>query len=156
VPMTDDEFDAFVARCVERLEYKQADLKVRFGLGDHARWAFDQATGLLRFMDAQGIVRVEADVTDIGSYSTARHTWRWGWANRPIVEAQRAKSSKLRGLYDQTGLDVFRMQAIDADEGMPWELTAMAVEYLDAIGCYRGPAKHLHVFLAIERIRHAG
>jgi hypothetical protein len=151
--MTDDEFGAFVARCVEQLERKQADLRERFGLGSHARWSFDQATGPLRFMDSAGVVKIEADATDVGSFSTTGHSWRWGWANQSVVDSQKARSSELRGLYDLTGIDVFHREVFEAEEGMTWERVAMAVERLDALGCYRGAVKQLHVFQAIDEIR---
>jgi hypothetical protein len=35
---------------------------------------------------------------------------------------------------------------------MPWELAAMCVRHLSALGCYRGPTKDAQVFFAIDRI----
>jgi hypothetical protein len=151
--MTDQEFDKFVSDSVESLERKQADLSERFGLGSHALWLFDQPTGLLRFYDRENKLCVEAEVTQIGSYSLSSHTWKWAWANPTVVDSQRFKSAKLNGLFDRTGIEIFRKAVFQADDQMPWEIAAMAVEYLGALGCYRGPAKNLEVFLAIEKIR---
>ena len=50
-------------------------------------------------------------------------------------------------------MEVFRLESFDADENMAWELAAMAVAQLGAVGCYRGSAAHLWVFLAIVSVR---
>ena len=85
--MTDDEFDEFVADSSRDLDRKQADLGERFGLGRHARWDYDQAAGLLTFADACGRIQIEAEVVNIGSFSTKSQTWRWAWANSSVPEA---------------------------------------------------------------------
>ena len=125
--MTDAEFDSFVASCNAELEQKQAALEQRFRLGTHARWGYDGNTGLLTFADNRGITVVQAETTQIGSYSTNSQTWKWAWANGSIPDAQRVKSARLKGLYDVTGINVFQQEAFVADEQMPWEIAAMSV-----------------------------
>jgi hypothetical protein len=154
--MTDSEFDSFVATCNAELEEKQAALEQQFGLGRYARWAYDGTTGLLTFADDRGVTVVRAETTQIGSYSQNTQTWKWAWANASIPDAQRVKSLRLKGLYDLTGIDVFRQESFVADEQMPWEIAAMSVHQLGALGCYRGPAKHLHVFFALDNVTAAG
>jgi hypothetical protein len=154
--MTDDEFDAFVQTCGDELEEKQAALEKQFGLGQHARWAYDGNSGILTFANDQGVVVVEADTTQLGSYSVNAKTWRWAWANPSVPESERIKSAKLKALGERTGMDVFRNEGFNADEQMAWEVAAMGVHELGALGCYRGLAKHLFVFFAINRIAAAG
>ena len=150
--MTDNEFDTFVQTCGDELEAKQATLEEQFGLGRHARWAYDGNIGLLTFANDQGVTTVEAQTTQLGSYSVNSKTWRWAWANPSVPESERIKSTKLKALYERTGMDVFKNEGFNADEQMAWELAAMGVHELGALGCYRGPAKHLNVFFAINRI----
>jgi hypothetical protein len=150
--MTDDEFDTFVQTCGDELEAKQAALEKQFGLGRHSRWAYDGKTGVLTFATEQSETAVEAEATQLGSYSVNTNTWRWAWANSSVHESERMKSAKLKSLYERTGMDVFKNEGFDADEQMAWEVTAMGVHELGALGCYRGPAEHLHVFFAIDRI----
>jgi hypothetical protein len=150
--MTNEEFDVFVPSCVAELDRKQAVLERQFGLGKHARWAYDGATGLLTFADKRNVTVVQAETTQIGTYSLNTQTWRWAWSNPSVPDAQRAKSARLKALYDLTGFDVFRNEGAVVGEHMPWEMAAMSVHQLGAMGCYRGPAKHLHVFFAIERL----
>ena len=59
----------------------------------------------------------------------------------------------VRELFDLTGIEIFRKESFRTDEEMAWELAAMAVRHLNARGCYRGPSRHLLVFLAIDEIR---
>jgi len=153
--MTDAEFDAFVARSTRALGRKQAALTKRHGLGTHARWDYDRAAEELRFSGPDGRVRVEATAVAIGSLSARTGTWQWAWATAGTPAGPRARSARVRGLFEATGVEVFRLEAFEADEEMAWELAAMAVAHLGAAGCYRGPAGHLQVFLAIESIRPA-
>ena len=150
--MTDDEFDTFVQTCGDELETKQATLEGQYGLGRHSRWAYDGNTGLLTFANEQSETTVEAEATQLGSYSFNTNTWRWAWANSAVPESERMKSAKLKSLYERTGMDVFKNEGFNADEQMAWEVAAMGVHELGALGCYRGPAKHLYVFFAIDRI----
>jgi hypothetical protein len=73
--MTDEEFNSFVERTTAEAEEKQADLTVRFGLGTHASWNFDQLTGFLRFADSAGHALIAAKAINIGSYSAKSMTW---------------------------------------------------------------------------------
>lgn len=153
--MTDEEFDAFVPRCVKELKRKQAALTKQFGLGKLARWDHDQTTDHLLLSDSEGRVRVEAGTIPVGSYSTNSGTWRWAWANPSVPEASRAKAATLCGLFETTGIEIFRMELFEAEGEMPWELAAMAVSHLSALGCYRGVVGQLEVFWAIESIQSA-
>jgi hypothetical protein len=151
--MTDLEFDDFVANCVSELRRKQQSLEQQYGLGRLARWAFDGNSGLLTFFDRYDRPVVRADTTEIGSYSLETHTWKWAWANPSLPDARRAKSQLLKGLQDLTGFEVFgRDDPFAASEERSWEMAAMSVHHLSARGCYRGPAKHLYVFFAIDAI----
>ena len=155
--MTDPEFDAYLAARVEAFERKQDTLQAGYALGTWARWDYDQPTGRLLFSDPADKVAVEAMVTPIGSWSAASDTWQWGWANPSIVEPGRSKARRLRGLYDATdGLECFHSELFECDEGMAWQLAALAVDHLGAVGCYAAPSGASVLFLAIDDIRPVG
>jgi len=152
--VTDPEFDEFLAERVDALERKQADLTVRFGLGTHARWDYDQTTGRLAFSDAAGRVVVEADVTPIGSWSAAGPDFRWAWANPSFLEPARTRAARLRGLHEATdGLECFHAEVFECEEETAWQLAALAVDHLGAAGCYQAPAGCVAVFLALDAVR---
>jgi hypothetical protein len=150
--MTDEEFDAFVAESVEALEKKQEKLQEEFGLGSHADYLFDQATGTLEFKGSSGVVQVRAQVVPIGSFSERSETWQWAWANESLLPELRGQAEQCRGLETATGFGVFGQPVVKADPEMPWELAAMAVRQLDAHGCYRAPISAGALFLAIRDI----
>ena len=154
--MTDEELDAFISRCVENLQVKNEHLRTAYGLGTFKRWFFSQQTGLLQFSDERGHVKMEAVYTYIGSFSTKSNTWQWGWANVSILEPLREKSAKLKELSQITGAPVFETPGFAGDEAMAWELSAMAVEHLGALGCYRAPSDHLYIFMAIVSLQPVG
>ncbi|KAI3488918.1 hypothetical protein L1887_46948 [Cichorium endivia] len=123
------------------LKEKQQRLESEHGLGRFVRWCFDQEVGLLEMFDGEDRKVVEADVICIGSYAGNSSTWKWAWSNDALRPLLREKSRLLRALGDLTGIDLFVAEsafAID-DEPMAWELAAISVKYLNALGVYRAP-----------------
>lgn len=154
--MTDEEFDEFLDSAVQELQEKQDGLTESFGLGQYARYWFDQEQGSLDFSEASGTTRVRALVVPVGTFSPKSHTWKWAWSNESIVPPLREKSASLRDLARITGQPVFDTEAFAADEPMAWELTAMAVRHLEARGAYRAPGERSHLFLAIMEVLDVG
>ena len=153
--MTDEEFEEFLSRAMQELNKKQESLKEQYGLGTCGRWWFDQTTETLQFFDEADDLVIEADVVEIGSYSSKSNTWKWGWGNTSLLPALRTKGEPLKELEDITGLKVFGQEhAFEIkDEGMAWELAAISIKHLGALGCYRAPtADGLNIFLAITNV----
>ncbi len=154
--MDDHQFSAFLARAVQELEKKQELLQTEFRLGSFARWWFDQKTATLQFFDENDRLGLEAEFVDIGSFSVQAGTWRWAWANSSVLPVLRQRSSELKELSSLTGMDIFIEEgAFAVPEEMAWELAAISVMHLDAVGCYRAPASKgvLNMFLALTKIR---
>ncbi|HEV7402610.1 MAG TPA: hypothetical protein VGO11_06790 [Chthoniobacteraceae bacterium] len=152
--MTDPEFDDFLSARLAAYEEKQQNLREQYGLGTYDRWDYDQTTERLKFSDEAGRVVVEATVIPIGTWSVQSDTWQWAWANPSMVEPGRSRAAQLRGLFEATdGLDCFHAELFDCGEAQAWELAALAVDHLGAVGCYAGPAGPTIVFLAIVDIR---
>ncbi len=142
--MTDDEFQEFLDSANAELRLKQAELKDKFGLGSASRWQYEQSTGNLQFFDENDRLTVEADVVDLGSYSAKSNTWKWAWSNDTVLPWLRQRAEKLKELEVVTGIALFGFEnAFDVDgEAMAWELAAMSVKHLDAVGCYRAPSSN--------------
>lgn len=154
--MDDHHFGAFLARAVQELADKQERLQTEYGLGSFARWWFDQQAATLQFLDENGRLGLEAEFVDIGSFSVRAGTWVWAWANSSVLPASRERSSQLKALGGLTGMDVFvEESAFAVSEEMAWELAAISVMHLEAVGCYRAPAStgNLSMFLALTTIR---
>lgn len=155
--MTDEEFETFLENANEELRKKQASLQEAYRLGEMTRWWFEQKTAKLQFFDQSDRLAVEADVIDVGSYSPKSSSWKWAWSNSSVLPDLRRKASPLKRLQDITGFDLFGNDAAFSIDGEPmaWELTAMAVQHLQALGCYRAPSSlpdGPHTYLAIISI----
>ena len=156
--MTDEEFDAFLAKVNDELESKQAELNSSFGLGEMKRWWFEQESATLQFFDRNDRLAVEADVIGIGSFSSKSSSWKWGWSNPTFTPELREKALPLKRLQACTGFDLFGNEGTFSisGEAMAWELAAMAVHQLGALGCYRALASSPdgpHTYLAIADLR---
>ena len=154
--MTDDEFDQFLHSAVHELQDKQEELTTAHRLGSYERFWFDQEQASLDFSDAQGVTDVRANVVPIGTWSVNSNTWKWAWANESILATLREKSASLKALASKTGFALFEQELIQADEAMAWELTAIAVQHLGALGAYRVPGERSHLYLAVSDLRHVG
>jgi hypothetical protein len=156
--MTDEEFRTFLNSANAELRQKQVVLKGQYGLGSPVRWWFEQATGKLQFFDSADKLAIETDVIDIGSYSPNSNSWKWAWSNDTVLPWLRHKAEKLKELEAITGLALFGLENAFAVEGesMAWELTAIGVRHLKALGCYKAPSSEENgptTFLAIMAIK---
>ena len=157
--MDDLEFRTFLQLALEELKVKQAALQTEYGLGQYPRWWFDQASATLKFYDHDERVALIADIIDIGSYSTRASTWQWAWSNPSVLPALQLRAVRLKELQAATGLGIFgRAEPFKADEARAWELSAMAVMHLAAVGCYRAPMTEnkVEIFLALETVHRLG
>jgi len=154
--MDDAQFDAFLERAVQELKDKQAFLQTRYKLGEFARWWYEQEKQTIQFFDRADQLGLEIEFIDIGSYSEKRRSWKWAWANDYVLPALRERALPLRELEAVTGMEIFgRKDAFEIDgEAMAWELAAMAVKHLSALGCYRSPSSkgNLFSFFALMKV----
>lgn len=150
--MNDEQFDQLLRACSQTLTAKQALLESHYGLAGMARWSFDRARQALDFHAADGSRRVSFAVTPIGTFSATQETWKWAWANGHLEQPLRDKAAAFKELAGRTDYDLFTdAEAFQVDAGMAWELAALAVEHIDAIGCYRAPNRDTWLFLALEQ-----
>jgi hypothetical protein len=84
--MNDNEFECFLAQCLEEFEQKQSYLMQEFGMGRYERFNVDLKTGIIEFKE-NSVVKIVANITPIGSYSTNNSSWMWAWGNPSIPQA---------------------------------------------------------------------
>jgi hypothetical protein len=153
--MNDADFDLFLTSANAELKEKQTHLTETYGFGTHKRWMFENNKAILQFFDNDDKLVVEANIIDIGSYSPANKTWKWAWAYESIAPELKEQSLRIKELEDITDLVVFaEKEPFEADEYLAWELTAMAVKHLSAMGCYRAfsSARNVNMFFAITSV----
>ena len=156
--LTNRQFKKLLNQAIAELEKKQEALERDFGFGAGGRWQYAQETAKLQLFDDNNNMTVSADVIDIGSYSRPTETWMWSWSNDTVLPALRQRAEPLKTLEDITGLGVFgQAKPFDADVPMAWELAAICVKHLGALGCYRGPSadSELFHFFAIMDVKRA-
>ena len=154
--MKDDEFELFLASADAELKEKQTHLTNSYGFGSHKRWMFENDKAKLQFFDHDDNLVIEADIIDIGSYSPSAATWKWAWAYESINPVLKIDSLRIKELEGITDLVIFgEKEPFAADEYLAWELAAMAVKHLQAMGCYRAhsSARNVNMFFAITEIK---
>ncbi|MFO1387589.1 DUF6882 domain-containing protein [Cellvibrio sp.] len=154
--MNDQDFELFLTTATNELKEKQANLTSAYGFGSHKRWMFESDKAKLQFFNQDDQLVLEAEIVDIGSYSPANKTWKWAWAYESINPVLKAESLRIKELEDITDATIFgEKDPVEADEYLAWELAAMAVKHLNALGCYRAfsSARNVNMFFAITEVR---
>jgi hypothetical protein len=147
--VTDAEFESFIASAYDELTAKQQFLASAWNLGSMKRFLFVQETSMLSFFDASEAVAVQALAVPIGSYAERSATWEWAWANESILPTLQTASASLRELASVTGMRVFELPIVNSSPELSWELTAIGVRHLGALGAYRAPGSPSDLYLAI-------
>lgn len=146
--MTDEQFDKFLDNCYEELEHKQSKLFEEYNIGRYESYWFDQCTKTLQFKNRDK-VELEFRIVCIGTWSHLKNTWMWGWSNESFTEEIRHDAEGLKKLKALTGFDIFEDVGFKCDEGMAYEITAMGVNQLNALGMYKIPGQRSQLFLAL-------
>lgn len=145
-------WDGYVGSCCAELERKQEKFRRDFGIDKYKRWDWDQATGQLVFSN-KDVPAVIADFVFIGSVSTASNTWLWAWANFSLAENLRKQGLEVRETGERENFPHLAEARWSADEHDGWDMAAVAVHVLGAIGVYRTPGESGTTFLALMSAR---
>lgn len=146
--MTDEQFDVFLDKCYRELEEKQERMFSEFNIGVYEEYWFDQLTRTLQFIN-HNKVEVEFYILCIGTWAHQKNTWMWGWANNSFTEEIRQEAERLKGLRKITDYELFEKEGFDCDETMAYELTAIALNHLNAMGMYKIPGERSHLFVSL-------
>lgn len=146
--MTNEQFDEFLKTCYQELELKQNKLFTDFDIGSYKNYWFDQLTRTLQFKNEEK-AELEFNIICIGTWAHLKNTWMWCWANKSFTKECRKDSKTLKGLKMKTGLGIFIKEGFNCDETMAYEMTAMSVKQLNALGMYKIPGEKSHLFVAL-------
>ena len=151
-PHDERAFQTLATEASDALTRKQQSLWSRYKLDECDRWDWDRDTGNLVFSQ-DGQARITADICFTGSDSDANGSWLWAWGNSSFSEGERAALAPVRDLGRELGLLKLAgayWHTSDADDG--WLMTAFAAKVLDAIGAYRTPTDHGHLYMVIRSV----
>ncbi len=137
---------------VHQLMDKQDRLKADYGTSAWPRYDYDVDAGTLTFSD-NGVVKVVAEIQVVGTVGSK--DWLWGWANDHWPEAVVADMETVVSFGESNGIqELISGYVKDTDlNQLGWELTAVAVRVLNAVGAYRPPSETGALFLLIKSIR---
>lgn len=137
------------------LMVKQDVLQRDFGTGAWPRYDYDLDTGTLTFSE-EGVVKVVADIQVVGT--TGSKDWLWGWANDWWPNSVVADLETVVSFGEEHGIIELTSGYVEDEElnHLGWELTAVAVRILKAVGAYRPKSQDRAgaLFLLIKSIRH--
>src|SRR6266513_3377435 len=150
--MTEAEFYELVSKSREYLGACQRRLKTDFKLESYQRFEWSQDTGQLLFSDATGATRLVADFQFVGTLSTSPQTWRWAWANDSLSPTVTKAVAEVKRFGEMHEIPPLLEEEWEADEADGWDMTALAVNLLQAAGAYRAPGANGHSFLALTRV----
>ncbi|MDO8801445.1 MAG: hypothetical protein Q7J39_14005 [Phenylobacterium sp.] len=117
---------------------KQDALKASHRIGSWPRWDYDVDAGTLTFSE-DGAPKVVADIQVVGS--TGPRDWMWGWANEHWPRSVVEDMEKVRAFGSENRIEQLTTEFLTDDDlnSLGWEMTAVAVRVLDAVGAYRPP-----------------
>jgi hypothetical protein len=151
--MTLEEFQRLLETARNECRQKLEDTKREFGLGTYDRYDLDLQRAVIRFSDAAGTARVEADIEVAGTWAAGRRTWVWGWDNESIPEISRKRMNEVRTFGIREQIAMVGESFAPCGEVEAWGMTALAGHLLNCHGFYRSPGKSSDAFLLLFSLR---
>ena len=150
--MNDAALDEFLAHCSQQLEARQARMVRKFEFARCDRFAVDLEQGQL-VAECQGQAIATATTIPIATYEPNSTLWCWAWSQAELPESRRQEAMPIQGLAQKTGLQLFQAEQFKADAELVWDLTAVACEQLQAMGCYRLAHGNQYMMLALHNVK---
>ncbi|MBU5483737.1 hypothetical protein KQI86_05295 [Clostridium sp. MSJ-11] len=148
--MKQEEFFDFLEECYLEMLQKQDNLIKDYNITEYDEYWYNQRRKVLQFKN-NDIVQLEFSTIFIGTWAHKKNTWLWAWANSGMTEEIREDSEQIKELANLTGNDIFIEPHFQCDEEMAYEITALAVHQLNALGVYRVPGELSNLFIAIMK-----
>ena len=150
--MTEREFYELVKTSHAYLAERQNRLKSEFKIASYENFDWNQETGLLVFSDDKRRPQVTANFEFVGTLAKDPSTWRWAWANDSLVPQMKHAVQEVRRFGEAHDLPPLVQEQWEADEGDAWDMTALAVNLLQAQGAYRAPGANGLSLLVLTRL----
>ncbi|MCK4704307.1 MAG: hypothetical protein KAT90_02400 [Gammaproteobacteria bacterium] len=141
----------YLDECYTVLEKKQAALVEDYQIDSFDMFDFNMLKGTIEFKQNSD-VKVKADFIPIGSFNEDQQTWMWAWANGGVTGEIRQKAETVKVLAAKTDNDVFESETVSADEGIAWEIAAMACDHYQGQGVFAAPVEGLLIFMVLNDV----
>ena len=140
-------FEDFIHPLVHEAMDKNQRFEEQYGTNDH--WDWDADSAVLTFSNACN-AKLRIHVSIVGT--TQGDSWQWTWANPNIPHYSKLDMEKVREFGEAKGYEQLTSKFLTADEYTGWEMTAVAVHVLNALGSYRFPTGSGFCYLAYRKI----
>ncbi len=121
--------------------------------GSFDRWDWDDENAILIFSN-DGLPTLQIEVSVVGT--TEGDSWEWSWGNPNFEPCTKRDIEKIREFGEAKGYNQLTSKFLTADEYTGWEMTAVAVHVLNALGSYRFPTERGFCYLVYRKIEKAG
>ena len=142
---------SYLDDCYKVLEEKQAALIEKYQIDSFDMFDFDMLKGTIEFKQGSTTM-VTANFIPVGSFIEDQKTWMWAWANGGVTGEIRQKAESIKVLDAKTNNDVFNTETVSADEGIVWEIAAMACDHYQGQGVFAAPVEGLLIFIVLDNI----
>ncbi len=149
--MSPEEFEDYRQQAYDSLVEINELCKQEFKLGTWQHWAYELEAGTLTFSN-DGVPRVVATIQTVGSISKKSDTWMWGWANHSLPAKVTDQLYRLKQFGERENLRQLTEATFAGDEGLGWEMAAVATRILEGRGAYRCPSENGALFLVFMDI----
>ena len=149
--MLDIANSGYLDDCYAVLEDKQAALVEQYQIDSFDMFDFDMLKGTIEFKQGSTVM-VTANFIPIGSFNEDQQTWMWAWANGGVTGEILQKAESIKVLDAKTDNDVFETETVSADEGIAWEIAAMACDHYQGQGIFAAPIEGLLIFMVLNDV----
>jgi len=147
----DIENSKYLDDCYTELERKQAALIEGYQLDSYGGFDYNMSKGTIEFKQGSD-VKVTANFVPVGSYNEEQQSWMWAWANGGVTGEINERAESIKVLEDKTGNEIFSSKTIPADEGLAWEIAAMACNHYQGEGVFAAPIADLLIFMVLSDV----
>lgn len=129
------DIEAFIADSFKGLQQVTEEHRNRWKLGQEKAWSVDEASGIISFTFANGVV-VSAPAQVIGTYHVTEKTFTWGWRHPSVLPHLQHHATLVREFGIEYGSEELTTQQVACTEKRAWEYTALALLLAEANGAY--------------------
>ncbi|GAA3977411.1 DUF6882 domain-containing protein [Mucilaginibacter dorajii] len=138
-------FEDYKDNCVADLTSLQPEFIKLHDVNAYEDWFYDHGTGAFHFKSISG-KNLYFKYVDVGSFSTKTNTWNWAWDNPTTPKHVSRALEKVKDFGAIHNFEQLTTGLFEGDEYTGWEMTAIALKLLNAIGAYQVPHEHLFIY----------
>ncbi len=150
--VTNQEFQSLIEDSVSYLRSRIEWAREEYRVGEYKRYDYDLDRRTFWWSD-DGVTKVRATLTVVGSVSTDSDTWLWSWGNPHFEGLDMVDILRVRKFGERHGIHKLASRLWSAEEMDGWEMMAVAARLLESQAGYRSPSETGFLFLLLDNLR---